>query len=252
MIHHNHIELHFDVADDAQAAELGAACWEEIVSGKRTRINTAAEDTDDIMERARTSLELIVKAIEEDPGTGEARLLARFLAGLYNGNEYPFDLTDLRALDTALASACINYLNYDRMAKAEVQSHLPDGARQMHRFIAQHRIRPQLHLSRHDEHASRLHALAERLGGESDGLLKEALGDLLARYESDAFGGLFASQPSPDLDRPGVHAWAIGQLVAMPLCGATDGPWAAHPFEFRQLTCRECQTRVLHPADAPA
>jgi hypothetical protein len=251
MIHHNHIELHFDVADDAQAAQLGAA-WEEIVSGKRTRINTAAEDTDDIMERARISLEVIVTTIEAQPGTAKARLLTRFLAGLHNGNEFPFDLTDLRALDTALASACINYLNYDRMAKAEVQTHLPDGARQMHRFIAQHRIRPQLHLSRHEEHASRLHALAERLGQESDGLLKEALGDLLARYEGDAFGGLLASQPSPDLDRPRVHAWALSESMAKPLCGATDGPWTAHPFEFRQLTCPECRTRALYPAKASA
>jgi hypothetical protein len=37
------IQLHFDVADEAQARELGAA-WEEIVSGKRTRLATAAED----------------------------------------------------------------------------------------------------------------------------------------------------------------------------------------------------------------
>jgi hypothetical protein len=36
LTHRNHIELHFDVADDAQAAELGAA-WGEIVSGKRTK-----------------------------------------------------------------------------------------------------------------------------------------------------------------------------------------------------------------------
>jgi len=54
---------------------------EEIVSGKRTRISTAAEDTHEIMERARTSLQTIVKAIEEHPGTGQTRRLVRFLAG---------------------------------------------------------------------------------------------------------------------------------------------------------------------------
>jgi hypothetical protein len=97
------MQLHFDVADEAQAAELSAA-WEEIVSGKRTRISTAAEDTNEIMERARTGLQLIVKAIEEHPRTGQTRRLVRFLAGVYNGNEFPFDLTDLRTLDTELAN----------------------------------------------------------------------------------------------------------------------------------------------------
>jgi hypothetical protein len=60
--------------------------------------------------------------------------LGRFLAGVYNGNEFHFDLTDLRALDTELANACIDYLNYDRLGKAEVHTHLPDGGRQMEWF----------------------------------------------------------------------------------------------------------------------
>jgi hypothetical protein len=99
----NRIQLHFGVATDDQAAELSAA-WEEIVSGKRTRISTAAEDTNEIMERARVSLQTIAKAIEENPGTGQTGRLVRFLAGVYNGNECHFDLTDLRALDTELAT----------------------------------------------------------------------------------------------------------------------------------------------------
>jgi hypothetical protein len=47
------IQLHFDVATDDQARELSAA-WQEIVSGKTTRIETAAEDLNEIMERAMT------------------------------------------------------------------------------------------------------------------------------------------------------------------------------------------------------
>ena len=246
-----HIQLHFDVADEAQAAELSAA-WEEIVSGKRTRISTAAEDTNEIMERARTSLEIIVKAIEEHPGTGQTRRLVRFLAGVYNGNEFPFDLTDLRAVDTELANACIDYLNYDRLSKAEVHTHLPDGGRQMQWFIEQHRIRPQLHLSSNDEHEERLHAVALHLGREPDGLLKQALDYLLGEYEAKQFGGLTATQPSPDGDRPLVHARTLSESVAKPLCGATDGPWSARSFEFSRLTCCECQALVLNPAAVPA
>ena len=76
----------------------------------------------------------------------------RFLAAVYNGHEFHFDLTDLGALDTDLANACIDYLNYDRLSKAEVHTHLPDGGRQMQWFISQHGIRPRLHLSSYDEH----------------------------------------------------------------------------------------------------
>jgi hypothetical protein len=245
------IQLHFDVATDDQAAELSAA-WEEIVSGKRTRISNAAEDTHEIMERARPSLQTIVKAIEQHPGTGQSRRLVRFLAGVYNGHEFPFDLTDLRSLDIELANACIDYLNYDRLSKAEVHTHLPDGGRQMEWFIAQHGIRPQLHVSSDDGHEQRLSVLADRLGRDSDSLLKQALDYLLGEYEAKHFGGLSASQPSPDGDRPLVHARLLSDSVAKPLCGATDGPWSTRLFEFSRLTCHECQTLVLNPDDVPA
>jgi hypothetical protein len=243
--------LHFEVSTEAEAAELDAA-WQEILSGKRTRLTTAAEDLHEIMERAMVGLQTIVKAIEENPGSGQAGRLTRFLAGVYNGNEFPFDLTDLRVLDTALANACIDYLNYDRLAKAEVHTHLPDGGRQMQWFIAQHGIRPQLHLSSHDEHESRLFAMAERLDREPYELLKEALQDLLSSYEAKTFGGLLAARPSPDGDRPSVHARILSESLAEPVCGATDGPWSARAFDFGRLTCHECQSLVLHPDDDPS
>ena len=245
------IQMHFDVASDDQAAELSAA-YQEIVSGERTRIATAAVDTLEVMERAQTGLQRIVKAIEEHPGTGQARRLVRFLAGVYNGGQFPFDLTDLRALDTELANACIDYLNYDRLAKAEVHTRLPDGGRQMEWFIAQHGIRPQIHLSDRDEHESRLHALAERLERHPDELIKEALGDLLSRREDKAFGGLVATQATPDSDRPLVHARLLSEGTDKPMCGATDGPWSARGFDFLRLTCSECQTLVLNPNRVPA
>lgn len=40
------------------------------------------------------------------PETGQTGLLVSFLAGLYNGYDYPFDLSDMRPLDTKLANAC--------------------------------------------------------------------------------------------------------------------------------------------------
>jgi hypothetical protein len=243
--------MHFDVATDDQAAELTAA-YEEVVSGKRTRISTAAEDTYEVMERARAGLQRIVKAIEEHPGTGQARRLVRFLAGVYNGGDYPFDLTDLRALDTDLANACIDYLNYDRLGKVEVHTHLPDGGRQMEWFIAQHGIRRQIHLSSREAHESRLYALGERLDRDPADLLKDALADLLGRHEGKCFGVLLASEPAPDSDRPLVHARVLNERAGEPLCGATDGPWSARGFDYLRLTCYECQTLLINPKRAPA
>ena len=66
-----------------------------------------------IVRRAMAALEKIETAIEAYPRTGQARRLVKFLAGIYNGEDYPFDLTELRALDTELANACLDYLNYD-------------------------------------------------------------------------------------------------------------------------------------------
>jgi hypothetical protein len=241
--------LHFEVVSDAQAAELDAA-WQEVLSGKRTRLDTAAEEINEIMERAMTGLQRILQAIEEHPGTGQAGRLARFLAGVYNGSDYPFDLTDLRVLDTELASACIDYLSYDRLAKAEVHSHLPDRGAQMERLIAQYGIRPRLHLSSREEHESRLHALAGRLDRQPDAILEDALGDLLARYEAQAFGGLLGSQTPPDEERPLVHASLLSESTTQPLCGAADGPWSPRAFDFLRLACPECRTLLLHPEPA--
>jgi hypothetical protein len=168
------------------------AAWEEIVSGKRVRLQTAAVELEEIMERAWPALQKIVKAIEDHPGSGQTRRLIRFLASIYNGYEFHFDLTDLRVLDTELANACVDYLNYDRLAKAEVHIHLPSRGRQIQKFIADYGIRPQPRFSDNKAHELRLRALAARLGRNSDALLskrscsipKTARPDPAAEYES--------------------------------------------------------------------
>jgi hypothetical protein len=241
-----HLEVTLTVFTDDQAEELNAA-WLEILSGKRPRLTSAAQDLDEIMERARGALQTMVKAIEGNPGTGQSGRLVRFLAGLYSGNEYHVDLTDLRALDTELANACIDYLNYDRLAKVEVHTHLPGGGRQLNEWIHDTGLLPRLHLSTSEEHDQRLYALSQRLDRERDGLLHEALGDLLARYESGIVGCLRATRPPVDDDRPLIHAHSLSAPVQTPLCGASDGPWEARPFEFQRVSCTECQALLLNP-----
>ena len=158
--------------------------------------------------------------------------MVRFLAGVYNGSDFPFDLTDLRALDTNLASACIDYLNYDRLAKAEVHTHLPGGGKQMQGILRDAGVLPSPRFSGDNAHESRLFALAERLDRNVDEFVREAIEDFLSTREAKIFGGLLATQPSPDGDRPLIHAGSLSDSPAKPLCGATDGPWSPRSFDF--------------------
>jgi len=178
------VELRFTVRNQVQARELDAA-WREIVAGQRLPRTEAIEtDTEAVMERARTALERIETAIRQNPGTGQAGRLVRFLAGLYNGGDYPFDLTDLRALDTELANACLDYLNYDRLGKREVHRHLSGGDRELHEWIQSLGIEPALQLG--DEQAAAFSKLAERLDRDRYDLLREAVEDLLFKHRGQA------------------------------------------------------------------
>lgn len=59
--------------------------------------------------------------------TGQSRVVARFLLGLYNGQGYPFDLTDFRLLDGALFDDCLAVLRMDYNPEREVHQYLVNG-----------------------------------------------------------------------------------------------------------------------------
>ena len=95
----NKISLTLQVTNEAEARELQEA-WQEIVSGKKlARAEALEHGVDAIMERARGALEMIERSIREHPGTGQAGRLVRFLAAIYNGYDFTFDLTELRGID---------------------------------------------------------------------------------------------------------------------------------------------------------
>jgi len=52
--------------------------------------------------------------------TGQARVVFRFLVGLYNGPRFPFDLTDLRLLDDAILNDVMAVLWMDSRPQSEV------------------------------------------------------------------------------------------------------------------------------------
>jgi hypothetical protein len=93
------IAVTLEVTNDAEAQELKDA-WQEIVTGKRlVRAEALEHSLEAVMERARVALQVIEAAIHQ--AGGQAATLVRFLAALYNGHDYAFDLTELRGLDTA-------------------------------------------------------------------------------------------------------------------------------------------------------
>lgn len=55
---------------------------------------------------------------------GGARVVCKFLLGLYNGQRFPFDLTDLRLLDHNLLSDVMQVLVMDSSPQCEVHEHL--------------------------------------------------------------------------------------------------------------------------------
>lgn len=60
--------------------------------------------------------------------SGQCSRIARFLLGLYNGDRYPFDLTELRGIDDALYDDCIRVLNIDaRLTRREVHAYFEQG-----------------------------------------------------------------------------------------------------------------------------
>lgn len=59
--------------------------------------------------------------------TGQSRVIARFLLGLYNGQGYPFDLTEFRLLDGELFDDCLAVLRMDYNPEREVHEYLANG-----------------------------------------------------------------------------------------------------------------------------
>jgi hypothetical protein len=133
-----HVEADIPVS---QRDEFNRAMM-EIIAGNRPRMDALERDLGAIKVRAVAALQVIEQAIHDHPTSGGAQRLVRFLAALYNGQDYPFDLTELRALDTALANACLDYLNYDRLGIAEVQQHLAQGESALQRWLSENGIEP--------------------------------------------------------------------------------------------------------------
>jgi hypothetical protein len=111
-----------------------------MVFGRRPRTQLLEADRAAIASAGMRGLQTLSAALDSHPGTGQCRTIAGFLAALYNGYEYTFDLTYLRGIDTELANACLDYLNLDRLAIDEVHNYLPGGAKKLNRWFEENEV----------------------------------------------------------------------------------------------------------------
>lgn len=60
--------------------------------------------------------------------TGQSSVVARFLLNLYNGDRFPFDMTDLRRLDYEVFDDCMAVLRMDFQPAKWVHEHIENGS----------------------------------------------------------------------------------------------------------------------------
>ena len=79
-----------------------------------------------LIEEGTEALKRLMVVAQRDHGA--SRRVAAFLLGLYNGQRFPFDLTELRGLDHVLFEDCMVALRMDaRACKREVHCYFDNG-----------------------------------------------------------------------------------------------------------------------------
>ena len=70
-------------------------------------------------------LRLLILA--ETGDSGQAHIVARFIASNDNGQDFPYDLYDLRLVDVAIGDDMLTCLDTLRWAQADLHTLVPDG-----------------------------------------------------------------------------------------------------------------------------
>lgn len=68
--------------------------------------------------------------------SGQCKIVAKFLLGCYNGDRFPFDLTDFRCLDHDLFMDCVSVLKMDARPKQEVHLYFVDGGKRFEKLAS--------------------------------------------------------------------------------------------------------------------
>jgi len=107
-----------------QLVPVAEACIRDLMSGRYHR-EVAAEA--DLVSAAVAALQRLLERVRQHWHTGQSRRIVAFLAGLYNGQDYPFDLTELRGVDQDIAEDCLAVLRLDTRGLREVHRYIEGG-----------------------------------------------------------------------------------------------------------------------------
>ena len=100
-------------------------------------LRAALDDEEDWAQRAAASrgraAQAYVRLLElaETRDSGQISRIARFLAGTFNGDAFPFDLFELRSVDVAISDDMLLCLDALRWGKADLHRLVPDGERRV-------------------------------------------------------------------------------------------------------------------------
>lgn len=131
--------LQFTVDVPLNKREQFHRLWEQILSDETAPINqevrASVQSRQEVIDQGKAALYRLYEVAQGD--TGQSPVIARFLVGLYNGQAYPFDLTDLRGIDAPLFEDCMALLRMDaRHCVQEVHNYFDDGSRRWKQLIS--------------------------------------------------------------------------------------------------------------------
>jgi hypothetical protein len=75
-------------------------------------------------------------SLAETGDSGQAHTVARFVASTYNGQDFPYDLYDLRLVDITIGDDMLACLDALRWAQADLHTLVPDGDSRVRAVLA--------------------------------------------------------------------------------------------------------------------
>ncbi len=117
-----------------------------------------------MQERGVTSLKRLFDFAEKNR-TGSSRVIAAFLASIYNGSRFRMDLTELRLLGSQFHQDALNVLAMDHVPAQEIHLYFNDGSQRFEQMFRSYGLPDQQHAA----------TAVARLGEHDEETLEEAL-----------------------------------------------------------------------------
>ena len=118
---------------------IAHACVEDLMSG-RYRAERAA--TQDAVTDAIAALHRLLGCVKRHWHSGQWPRIVTFLGSLFNGTDFPFDLSELRGVDRDIAADALAVLRLDSLGQKEVQRYVENGDALWQELIEDYGLKP--------------------------------------------------------------------------------------------------------------